>query len=364
MKSFLCIPFLALNAVCMLQAQAATCSPEKLQEILQPASKQNPLVKINCSVTLPKNAQVSKQLLFAGQKASDAILDCNGATIQPTQAKLAVLITSLLKDDVWYVPQDIQIKNCTLKSPLRIHGMAKNGQAPYLRASSYQEGHTQRARQAAPHHIVLDNLQINTNGNMVYLAPGVHDVTLKNSRFDALTDGVALYMDAESGNNIIEKNTFNVQTKVRELIAVDGSANNIIRGNTFLRPIHGAIHLYRNCGEGGTIRHQTPSNNQIVNNRFELASLDSNVPEIWLASRNGKRKYCDIDAGYNFGSSVSNNDFAQNNTVADNTFVQEKPAKSFLRMTSKQAKHGTDDQGNLVRVDSEPNQVLRNKVID
>lgn len=364
MKSFLCIPFFALNAICMLQAQAATCGPEKLQEILQPASKKNPSVQMDCSITLPSNAMISKQLLYAGQQASNTSLDCNGATLQPTKAKLSILITSLLKDNAWDVPQNIQIKNCTLNGSLRIHGMAQNGEGQYLRASSIREGHTQRAQQAAPHNIILDNLRISSIRNMMYFAPGVHDVTLKNSRFDGETRGIALYLDAESANNIIEKNTFNVQTEKRELIAVDGSAGNIIRANTFIQPRNGAINLYRNCGEGGTIRHQTPSNNQIISNRFEMGGA-SKAPMIWLASRNGKRGYCSIDSGYAFGSSISDNDFAQNNTVADNTFVEKNQKKSFLRMMTKSSSSSSaDDLNNLVRVDAEPNQVMRNKVTD
>lgn len=363
MKSFLCIPFLALNTVCMLQAQAATCSPEKLQEIVEPATPQNSSVLIDCSPVLSREDRISKRMLFKGEQSSNTVLDCNGATIQPDYAKLAVLITSVLKRDVWSVPQNIQIKNCTINGPMRIQGMEANGKAG-LRESSYREGHTERTQQAAPQRIVLDSLRVNGSSNIIYIAPGVSYVTLKDSRLTGNSWGVPLYLDAESGNNIIENNTFDVQTTQREVIAIDGSANNLIRSNTFAQANKGGIYLYRNCGEAGIIRHQTPSNNRIISNRFELKSADS-TPVIWVASRNGNRKYCNLDKGYTLGSSTNNNDLAENNTVADNTFVQKKSAKPLLRMmTQSSSSRSADESNNLVRVDSEPNQVMRNKVTD
>lgn len=363
MKRLLSLTILALNVACITQAHAAVCSAAKLQEVLQPASKDNQNVQVDCSLTLPKNASVSKQLLFAGQPASNTALDCNGAVIQAAYTTPAVLITSVLKNGTWDVPQNIQIKNCKIKGSLRIHGMSPNGQGEYLRESSLHEGHTKRVQQAAPRNIVLDNLSIASARNMLYFAPGVQYVTLKNSRFNGNTGGSAIYMDAESGNNLIENNVFNVKTKVRELIAVDGSANNVIRGNTFVQPEYGAIFLYRNCGEGGTIRHQTPSNNQIVSNRFELGDT-IRLPVVWLASRKGKTNHCDEDKGYSFGSSVNDSDFAQNNTVEDNRFVPQRSARSAFRSVSNADKGNPYRQDKLVRVDAEPNEVMRNNLAD
>lgn len=342
------------------QAYADTCSAAKVQEILQTATKQNPSVQIDCSLNLPKNAQVSKQLFFAGQQSSGTILDCQGATIQAAYAKPTILITSLLQNNnVWDVPQNIQIKNCNINGSLRIHGMAQFKQDDYLRASSLQPGHTQRAQLAAPHNIVLDHLNITSPVNMLYLSAGVHDITLKNSRFSGATGGLALYLDAESANNIIQGNTFAVQTQNREVIAIDGSANNVIRGNTFVQPAHGGIFLYRNCGETGIIRHQTPSGNQIIGNRFELGQASDKSPVIWVASRNGNRKYCGMDGGYAFGSSANDNDMAQNNTIEDNTFVQPKAKFSLFKSNGAQGGQAGDD---MIKVSSQPNQISDNKV--
>lgn len=332
------------------------CTAQKLQEVLRPATTEQPSVYIDCSLTLAKNAKITKQLIFAGGRAANIVFEGNGAEIRAAYAKPSVLITSKQDQNTWQVPHHITIKNIQVMGSLRIHGMAANGEGELLRQSSRQAGHTARAQQAAPHHIILDHLTlIGGPHNMLYVAPGVHHVTLKNSRFSGETAGLALYMDAESSHNLIENNYFNVQTKKRELIAVDGSAYNLIRRNTFIDPRHGAIYLYRNCGEGGTIRHQTSSHNQIVNNQFNL-TMGSSLPIIWLASRNGNRNYCDADQGYEFGSSNHDEDLAQDNQVSNNYFGL-KDIPKFYRWVMK-----VNDR--LIKVSAQPNQVSRNQITD
>ena len=68
------------------------------------------------------------------------------------------------------------------------------------------------------------------------------------------------------------------------------------------------------------MRHQTPQGNLIENNFFELKDLKPGSYGIWLGSRQGRRNYCEDDAGYPFGSSVDNRDFADHNSVRGNVF--------------------------------------------
>lgn len=341
----------ASPTICTAQKQA-----QKLQEVLQPATPENPSVYVDCSLSIPKNAQISKQLIFAGDQASHIVFNGNGVEISATYAQPSVLITSKQDQNHWQVPHHITIKNAQISGSLRIHGMAANGEGELLKQSSQHTGHTERVQGAAPQHIVLDNLTlIGGEHNMMYFAPGVQYVTLKNSHFEGKTDGLALYLDAESSHNRIERNTFNVQTKSRELIAVDGSAHNIIQHNTFIKPRHGAIYLYRNCGEGGTVRHQTSHHNQIIQNQFAL-SITSRLPLIWLASRNGNRNYCDADQGFAFGSSIDDKDLTQHNIVRNNSFnLKELP--TLYRWVS----NITD---RLIRVNAQPNTVSANQIID
>ncbi|MFM8789313.1 MAG: right-handed parallel beta-helix repeat-containing protein, partial [Chthoniobacterales bacterium] len=93
-----------------------------------------------------------------------------------------------------------------------------------------------------------------------------------------------------------------------------------IKGNRFIRASFGGIYLYRNCGEGGTVRHQTPGENRIENNTFNLTALRPGSYGIWLGSRQGRRTYCEADAGYPFGSSIDNRDFADDNVLGRNVF--------------------------------------------
>ena len=144
-------------------------------------------------------------------------------------------------------------------------------------------------------------------------------VTIRNCTFTGWSASTTVYLDAESGGNRIEGCAFDVRSG-REVMAIDGSATNTIVGNRFLRAGYGGIYLYRNCGEGGTVRHQTPQRNVIENNFFDLKDLHPGSYGIWLGSRQGRRSYCEDDAGYPFGSSVDNRDFADHNTLVGNVF--------------------------------------------
>ena len=65
------------------------------------------------------------------------------------------------------------------------------------------------------------------------------------------------------------------------------------------------------------MRHQPPQNNFIAGNTIDNAGGYG----IWLGSRNGGRFYCNDDAGFPFGSSKDDGDFADDNIVRDNTFT-------------------------------------------
>lgn len=342
------------------------CDARKTAEILAPASREQPSVQIDCNLSLPPKSLVTKQLLLSGRKASGITVDCNGATLRSTadnRPTLRILVSSAktTREDgttQWIPPQDITIKNCRIEGPVRIQGMAINGEDASLTASSRQAGHTERVQAAAPSGISLLNNDFVASGQIpLYFSPGVHHARLENSRFSGYSYSIAFYLDAESAYNTIKNNTFNVETRrqdtltnkalialhqldnwfdtdlvkgsqsYREQIAVDGSAHNLFAGNRFNRLEHGGIYLYRNCGEGGNIRHQTPTGNRIVNNVFYYRNFDGSVPAVWLGSRKGDRSYCDLDKGYPFGSSASDLDHADGNAVTQNQFYKFAPGK-------------------------------------
>ena len=234
-------------------------------------------------------------------------IDCNGGAYN----KGKVTELQILADN-------ITIKRCKINGSIRTIGLGQNGEAPGVKASSVKAGHTERAQAAAPRNTVLYAITITGHGRIpLYLGPGTTRLTMYDSTIEGRTDSVALYLDAESGFNIIRNNTFDIVGANREIIAVDGSANNQLLTNTIKRAANGGIHLYRNCGEGGTVRHQAPQHNLIAGNAIN----NTGGYGIWLGSRDGGRLYCKDDAGFLFGSSKDDGDFADNNTVRDNTFT-------------------------------------------
>ena len=212
---------------------------------------------------------------------------------------------------------DITIKRCKINGSIRTIGLGHNGEAPGVKASSTTLGHTARAQAAAPKNTVLYAVTITGHGRIpLYLGPGTTRLTMSDSTIKGRSDSVALYLDAESGSNIFRNNTFALTSSSREAIALDGSADNQILGNT-ISASNGGIYLYRNCGEGGTVRHQPPQNNFIAGNTID----NTGGYGIWLGSRNGGRFYCNDDAGFPFGSSKDDGDFADDNVVRGNTFT-------------------------------------------
>ena len=239
--------------------------------------------------------------------SSPTTIDCNGEAYN----KGKVTELQILADNV-------TIKRCKINGSIRTIGLGHNGEAPGVKASSITLGHTARAQAAAPKNTVLYKVTITGHGRIpLYLGPGTTRLTIYDSTIKGRSDSVALYLDAESGRNIVRNNTFALSTSPREVIALDGSADNQLLGNTINNAGNGGIYLYRNCGEGGTVRHQPPQNNFIAGNTID----NTGGYGIWLGSRNGGRFYCSADNGFPFGSSKDDADFADNNIVKGNTFT-------------------------------------------
>jgi hypothetical protein len=249
---------------------------------------------------------------------SGTVIDCRGGTFNSGKVTEMIVVSGPINQ-----LKNVVIRNCKLNGSIRVFGMGRNGEAPVVKASSIKPGHTQRAQAAAPTNVLISNMQIQAAGRTpVYIAPGVTNTTLQNSRLTGYSTSVALYLDAESARNVIRNNTFLVTpvAPYREVLAVDGSAENLIINNRFPDVRYGGIYLYRNCGEGGVIRHQSPIKNTIEKNSFGLKRLAWGSYGIWLGSRDGNRSYCSDDKGYPFGSSDNDGDDANQNVLTGNTF--------------------------------------------
>lgn len=344
-------PIIAQQAV-IVPVIPSACSAEKLREVLEPATASASTVTINCNLTLQSTDVVTKRLIFEGDAASGLTFNGNGATLNGGEGTInykkdmiEVRSKSAFSNGTrtWQRPRNIIIKNCNIIGSVRIWGMAKNGQGTeytdngikinYYKNSSRTLSHTSTARNNAPTNIVLDNVTITGVGrNPLYFAPGVTYSKLINSEMKGESDAVAIYLDAESYRNTIKNNYIHTVTgnEVFEqwdkpLVAIDGSSYNDIMDNRFSSLNHGGIYLYRNCGEGGVIRHAAPAHNRIINNVFYYNVYQGSNPAVYLSSKNaeflstgGVFGFCGDDDGYNFGSSASNLDYARYNQVMQN----------------------------------------------
>ncbi|MEQ9504118.1 MAG: right-handed parallel beta-helix repeat-containing protein [Deltaproteobacteria bacterium] len=339
---------------------ARSCDGTVLDDLLEPAGPTHGLsVTIDCDLHLEPGQVVTKSLHLVGAAASGVEIDLNGARLfggsgTANAGKETIVIRSdeVLENatcsgySTYSVPRDIRVAHGEIIGSIRVWGMAMNGEgqdidgndAPcdnQLLKSSNAAGHTGRARANAPTDIVFEDLRIvGTGRNPFYLAPGVQRVTLRGSELTGESNAVAIYMDAESGNNRIEGNVIRVRTNEpwypsleKPLIAIDGSSDNKIVNNFFAELAHGGIYLYRNCGDEGVVRHQTPTRNHIVNNRFYYVSFPGTFaerPAVYLSSRDWPSwwRYCGDDAGLPFGSSASDRDHATHNVVMQNQFYE------------------------------------------
>ncbi|MDK1389869.1 right-handed parallel beta-helix repeat-containing protein [Sinorhizobium sp. 8-89] len=283
------------------------------------------VVSLDCSVRLSSTDVITRPLVFEGAAASGAVLDCGGGTLDVSagtsrQQKTAVIVRSAKANSgAWSAPSNVTVRNCRIDGFVRIYGLGENANGAIMKASSLNANHTAFAQASAPKNVRLENVIFNAPGGIpLYIGPGVTGAALVDSTINGKSTSVAVYLDAESANNTISNNVFGISTESRELIAIDGSANNRIANNTFERPENGGIFVYRNCGEGGVIRHQKPQFNQITGNTFRYGSAFLAKPAVWLNSRNGNRSYCSDEPTSPFGSGASNLDFAQHNIVRDN----------------------------------------------
>lgn len=330
----------ALAAASLLAATAASaapaCGPAKIAEVLAPTETARKPVRIDCDLTLTAGVVVPRRLDLVGKAASGVTVDCRGGRLDGTVGaapaeRTMVAIRSAGRNAAAKAadrPEGVTIRNCVIHGGIRVWGLGVNGEDALVRQSSYLAGHTARAQAAAPTRVRIDSDRFEANGRIpVYLSPGVTEVSIENAAFAGTLEATAVYLDAESARNVIRNNRFDLASRSREVVAVDGSADNIIENNSFTRLDHGGIFLYRNCGEGGTVRHQPPTGNLISGNRFVPENPAAvAAPAVWIGSRSwiGLLRlfdFCAADRGHPFGSSIDDGDEANGNTVTGNLFV-------------------------------------------
>jgi len=284
--------------------------------------------RLTCRARLDGTA-VTRRILIEGAEASGAGLDCGGGAIgrpgarTTTQTPTIAIWSRRIEGErpAWSRPTDVTVSNCTVHGAIRIWGMGAGRRIDDLRTSSRTADHTAAAQAAAPSHVRLENVTFAATGSIpLYVGPGVTHTTVTGGRFGGRSDSTAIYLDAESAGTTVRDATFDIAT-AREQVAIDGSAANVVVGNRFALRGRGGVFLYRNCGEDGVIRHQTPSGNAITDNVFAGAAR-VRPRTVVVGAREGNRRYCGDDRGWPFGSSRDDGDHATGNTVARNRVVR------------------------------------------
>lgn len=334
---------------------APACDVGQIRELCAAATPRRASVEVVCAIDFAaldcERAAgtpnvLTKRLRFVGERASGIVADFAGARLDagpgtPNHRRGDIVeIVSRHVGGRWRRPEGVTLRNLALIGSVRLRGMGANAEAAAVRDSSRRPGHVRRLRGAAPRRIVLERLEIvGTGRNPVYFGPGVTDSALRDSNVKGRSERVAIYLDAESARIAIERNTIAVATPDAAVLgfydrgwpqlAVDGSSANLIAGNRFTRLDQGGIFLYRNCGEGGTVRHSTPSDNRIVDNVFVYARppppradpavhVGSRGYGLWESLVPGSHCDDDEDARPRLGSARSNGDHAARNLVAGN----------------------------------------------
>ena len=222
------------------------------------------------------------------------------------------------------------VRDCIIKGNVRIWGPARNASGPKLVTQSRSPDYVKWIRANSPTGVLIEDTTIIATGSIpLYVGPGVTFTTLRRVSLRGPSSSTMIYLGAESYGTTIESSLIDAHQAAREAVAIDASSHNLLRSNA-IQHNHGGVYLYRNCGEGGTIRHTTPSFNTIVDNVFTGDQI-----AIYVGSREGSRCYCQEDQGFPFGSSISDMDHARFNIVRGNALGEGR---------IEVGKHATDNQ--------------------
>lgn len=328
-----------VNESTLEQAITPDCSPTDIQELTATPTSETQTYVLGCNAFLSSSVTIRKRIIIS---SSYVTLSCADATIDnrgfpwydENLDAIEIASTYNALSDTWTRPHDVNVSRCHVEGSVRIYGMCMNGQdCEAQRISSASPGHTQRARDRAPTNITLDNMRITANHRTpVYFGPGVTYSSLTNSIIDGTGVKGDLYLDAESAYNRIKSNQFLMNTG-GPVISIDGSSDNTIIDNYLSSLDMGGIYLYRNCGEAGTVRWNTPSNNTIINNVFYYNSYNGPNRSIYIGSRGGTQSYCSEDNYSPYGSGSDNRDLATGNVVAQNQ-IYVNPTTTMIQIGS------------------------------
>ncbi|MFG0397693.1 right-handed parallel beta-helix repeat-containing protein [Pseudomonas sp. zjy_11] len=246
---------------------------------------------------------------------SDTVLDCLGGTLDGGGAlKTGIQINGRGKKI-----SNVVIRNCRLVNFVGRGIDVTSGIPKWSLSKDIEKNYS-----VSPENIVIDNVSVAGGRGGVYFDSYVADSVLKNSVVRG-ADKVGVYLEQGSkgisilGNKIIE----NGVSGRREGVAIDSSANNLIKGNVFYGNGAGGVFLYKNCGENfksgkSVLRWQSSDHNRIINNIFRSQPVG-----VWVASRQSRdlsKWGCGdpaVDDQGRFYKDFANNNFIELNEFCD-----------------------------------------------
>lgn len=316
-------------------ASAERCDDDDLNRILAPAQPGDDDAVVDCDLELTPllAAAITRRLSFVGSASSGVTLDCGGGTVGSSDAPARIRIaprrigsSPIPGVGIWEPVSDMTIRDCELQGSVRIVsiGVGGDGADELTQSSHFPLGHVARVRAAAPRRITLDDVTLVGVGPIpFYVSAGTQDTTVVRSRITGWSRDVAIYLDSESRGTTIRDCTIDIVSRRREVLAIDGSEENRIIGNTFFNLERGGVYLYRNCGEHGFVRMTPAQRNEIIDNVFHYDGYVGPNPGVFLGSDGGfaTHRFCHNDLEYPYGSGADDRDHTARNVVMQNQFV-------------------------------------------
>ena len=265
--------------------------------------------------------------------ASDVVLDCNGALIRSDGGGRGIEISSPIDTAM----SGVVVRNCRVEGFLNNLRVTRIGFRDLQPGVEYEHGLTG---------VVIENNEFrDSRGVGVFIDGYVSDATIRHNVVEG-TGSAGIYLETGSRrtrveNNVIHDNGYRENGPGgqvdefgglrfrwwgigREGLAIDGSYENVVVGNSFEGNSHGGILLYTNCGEfpesGVWFDRRWPSDRNLIEGNTFTGGLNG----VWVGQRMAENTLpmeCTKPAYVEGLLQRVTRDHAADNTVRANTFV-------------------------------------------
>lgn len=266
---------------------------------------------------------------------SNTTFDCQGATIRSPEGAGGVGIT--VSAPIGTSLHDVTIRNCHVEGFLNNLRVTRPGFRNLAAGSEYQD--------VLANIVVEDSSFSSSIGTGVFIDGYVTGVTIRHNRIQN-TGSSGIYLETGSRGTTVVDNALIGNGYVqngpggqavtfaglnlwfwgtgREGISVDGSMNNVIRGNAFIGNSNGGILLYKNCGEypdrPSYFERRFPAEGNLIEGNTFIDERNG----VWIGSRMAENTLpmeCTDPAYIDEPYRRVVLDHAADNTVRDNRFI-------------------------------------------